>query len=113
MPEWIAREYLARRGVAKFQPDQIVPARCPLLGYTLDHLLVEGRRVSQYLLCVDQQYEVGEDGYDAGSEILYDFFRQHLAQFLVPDLDPLGRQIIECCMDGGSVAEYDSLIREA
>jgi hypothetical protein len=29
MPQWIAREYLARRGAAKFRPDQLRPARCP------------------------------------------------------------------------------------
>ena len=33
MPQWIAREYLARRGTARFTPDQIRPARCALLGY--------------------------------------------------------------------------------
>ena len=42
--------------------------------------------------------------------MLRDFFRHHLRPFLVPDLDPLGRQIIECCMDGGSVADYEALI---
>ncbi|MCC6580229.1 MAG: DUF4914 family protein, partial [Phycisphaeraceae bacterium] len=42
MPQWIAREYLARRGVARFRPDQIRPARCPLLGHTLHQLHVEG-----------------------------------------------------------------------
>ena len=32
MAEWIAREYLARRGSAKFSRDQVTEALCPLLG---------------------------------------------------------------------------------
>jgi hypothetical protein len=32
MPQWVMREYLARRGGAGFTREQIVPARCPLLG---------------------------------------------------------------------------------
>jgi hypothetical protein len=33
MPQWIAREYLARRGGARFSSEQVTPSRCPLLGY--------------------------------------------------------------------------------
>ncbi len=110
MPEWVAREYLARRGAARFQPEQLSPARCPLLGYTLNHLLVEGRTVPQYLLRVEEQPEVGLEGFDEGAEILYGFFREQLAQFLAPDLDALGQEIIQCCLDGGSVDDYAALI---
>jgi hypothetical protein len=35
MPQWLAREYLARRGGVKFRDDQMMPARCPLLGWSL------------------------------------------------------------------------------
>jgi hypothetical protein len=42
--------------------------------------------------------------------MLYNFFRQCLADFVEPDLDPVGRQIIECCLDGGSVEDYEALI---
>jgi hypothetical protein len=110
MPEWVAREYLARRGAARFQEDQISPARCSLLGYTINHLLVEGRAVSQKLLRVETQPEVGEEGYDRGGEQLSDFFHECLTLFLESDLDSLGRQIIECCLDGGEVADYATLI---
>ena len=47
MPQWIAREYLARRGVARFRPEQLRPARCPLLGHTLHQLQVEGRMIAR------------------------------------------------------------------
>ncbi len=110
MPQWIAREYLARRGGAKFKPDQIRQARCPLLGYTLHQLHVEGRMVARWFLQVDTQPEVGEEAYDQGAQILYSFFRQCLVPYLQPDLHPLGRQIIECCLDGGRLEDYEALI---
>jgi len=110
MPQWIAREYLARRGNAQFKASQVQPARCPLLGYALYQLAVEGRPIARWFLQVDTQPEVGEEAYDQGAEMLYNFFRQCLADFVEPDLDPLGRQIIECCLDGGSVEDYEALI---
>ncbi len=110
MPQWVAREYLARRGVAKFKPDQVRPARCPLLGHALHHLTVEGNAVPRWLLQVNTQPEVGDEAYDAGAEMLTEFFHRHLREFLSPDLHPLGRTIIECCLDGGQVEDYQSLI---
>ena len=110
MPQWIAREYLARRGVARFRPDQLRPARCSLLGYTLRHLHIEGRLIPEELLHVDTQPEVGEAAYDEGAQILSDFFHRCLAEFVSPELLPLGRQIIACCLDDGTVDQYESLI---
>lgn len=110
MPQWVAREYLARRGGAKFKPGQLTPARCPLLGYTLFQLHVEGRMVARIFMHVEVQPEVGEEGYDKGAAQLYDFFRQCLPDFLSPDLDPLGRQIIECCLDNGTLEDYEAFI---
>lgn len=110
MTQWVAREYLARRGVAPFSPEQLRPARCPLLGYALHQLHVEGRMIARWFLQVDTQPEVGEMAYDQGAAMLYDFFRLCLADFNNSDLAPLGRQIIECCLDGGSVEDYERLI---
>jgi hypothetical protein len=110
MAQWVAREYLARRGVAPFTPEKIRPARCPLLGYTLHQLHVEGRMVARWFLQVDTQPEVGEEVYDQGADILYRFFRRCLADFYDPELDPLGRQIIDCCLEGGTVEDYQRLI---
>jgi Domain of unknown function (DUF4914) len=109
-PQWIVREYLARRGSAIFPPDRISPARCPLLGYAPNNLLVEGTEISGWFLRVETQPEVGEEGYDAGAKILRDFFHQQLQPFLdEKDLNPLGRKIIEACMDGASVQQFDEL----
>ena len=110
MPEWIMREYLARRGTAKFKPEQIRPARCALLGYALHQFQVEGRFVSRWFLQVNTQPEVGNAGYDIGAQQLYDFFSEQLNLYLTEDLDPLGRAIIDCFMDRGSVADYNGLI---
>ena len=38
------------------------------------------------------------------------FKAKHVKEFLEPDLAPAGRQIIECCLEGGSVEDYKSLI---
>jgi len=110
MPQWLAREYLARRGVAKFKADHIRPARCSLLGHALQHLTLEGTSVPRWLLQVNTQPEVGDAAYDEGAEILTAFFHEHVREFLTPDLHPLGRTIIECCLDGGQVADYQGLI---
>src|SRR5438128_6190642 len=83
----------ARRGSAKFKSDQIVPARCPLLGYALMSLHVEGTAVPRWFLQVETQPEVGEAAYDEGAEMLYEFFETQLKKFATPDLDPLGKQI--------------------
>lgn len=51
----------------------------------------------------------GIDGYDAGAKILTDFFKDQIKQYLTDDLDPLGRQIIECCLHDGTLDDYLAL----
>jgi hypothetical protein len=107
MPQWIAREYLARRGGGRFRPDQLVAARCPLLGYTLAAMMVEGAQITKWLLQVQTQPEVGEAAYDAGAQTLVNFFAKELRPYLdEPDLHPQGRQIIEACLAGADVEAY-------
>jgi hypothetical protein len=113
MPQWIAREYLARRGGAKFRPDQIVPARCPLLGWLPKMLVIEGTTLPPWFLDTALQREVKEDGYDAGAAILQQFFAKQLPKYLEADLAPIGREIIECCLHGGTVADYVKLLPTA
>lgn len=111
MPQWLAREYLARRGNAKFRPEHIRAARSPLLGYALHNVHVEGYQIPRWFLQVDTQPEVGVEAYDQGASMLRDFFLRCLKDFNQPDLTPLGRQIIECCLDGGIVSDYEALIK--
>ncbi len=110
MPQWIAREYLARRGSATFKPEQIEPARCPLLGWIMKSVMVEGQTISNWFLRTHTQPEVGEEAYDAGCEILRGFFRKQLPKFLEDDLMPLGKQIIQCCLDGGGIKDFAQLL---
>jgi hypothetical protein len=113
MPQWLVRDYLARRGNARFKEEQIIPARCALLGYALKSMRIEGIRVSHWFLEVNTQPEVGDEAYDQGAKILVSYFQEQLLQFLKPDLSPLGRQIIECCLNNGSVEDYKGLLTES
>jgi hypothetical protein len=110
MPQWLMREYLARRGHARFLPENVRPARCPLLGEYPHQIQIEGRQLSRWFFAVDSQPEVGPEAYDQGAELLYTFFHDILAQYDTEALTPLGRKIIQCCLDRGSLAEYKSLI---
>lgn len=104
--EWLAREYIARRGSLRFRPEQLVPSRCALLGWGLPKLRVNGQPFPKGLLHVHEQIEVGTEGYDAGADILSSFFREELAQFRTADLDPVGRRIIDMMYDGVGVNEF-------
>jgi hypothetical protein len=110
-PQLLMREYLTRRGNSKFRDDQYQDARCPLLGYELNYLTIEGSKIPSRFLKVYKQPEVGMDGYDKGAEMLYDFFKKELPQYLVPGLSDLGKQIVQTCLDGGSVKDYNNLIK--
>lgn len=103
--EWITREYLARRG-GTFKGSHLVEARCPLFGYSIDEMKIDGQFIRQTFLRPEMQSRLGESGYDAGAKIITDFFKEELQQYLVPELDPLGRQIIELCMNDAPLEEY-------
>lgn len=110
MPQWITREFLARRGGARFEETSIRTARCPLLGYVPSSILIEGRTIGSWFFEVDKQPEVGETAYDMGAEILTQFFHKELKDFLHQDLHPVGRDIINCFMEGGTLQDYCKLI---
>jgi len=110
MPQWIARDYIARRGSARFKPHQIREARTPLLGWALRSMRVEGTTIPRWFLEVQTQPEVGEEAYDQGAQILYDFFQRTLKPFDNDQLSKQGHEIIACCLDGGSVEEMHDLL---
>ena len=107
--EWLAREYLARRGGGRIYRDQLTPARCPLFGYRPTEMKLDGQQIRPTLLAPESQSQVGKKAYDTGAAILVDFFKHELTQYLTDDLHPLGRQIIEACLNDADVTEYDSL----
>ncbi len=107
--EWLTREYLARRGGGKIKADQLTPARCPLMGYALKEIKIDGQMIRPTFLQPENQSQVGFTAYDAGAKIVTDFFKSELQQFLTDELDPLGRAIIEVCLRDGSVEDYEAL----
>ncbi len=109
MAEWMMREFIPRRG-NKLEREELKPARCNLLGYSLDKLIIEGQDIDSGLLNVEEQPEIGQKAYDQGANILEEFFREQVKQFLTDELKPLGRKIIKCCLDGGNVRDYEKLI---
>jgi hypothetical protein len=110
MPQWIGREYFARRGSARFEPDMLVPSRLPLLGRAPMGVTVEGQQIPRWLFHVDLQRELHAEVYDVGAEQLHEFAVAELEQYRQDDLDPLGLQIIDCLTDRGTVEDFDRLI---
>jgi len=109
-PQLMMREYLTRRGNAKLRKDQYQPARCPLLGYELNYLTIEGAKIPSRFLQVQKQPEMGKEGYDAGAEKLFEFFKDELKQYLTPELNSKGHEIIEACLNGASVEDYEKIL---
>jgi hypothetical protein len=109
-PQWIVREYLARRGAADFKPGELSDARCSLLGRHRKTMQVEGQMIGTWFFDVTTQPEVGEEAYDQGAEILTAFFHEQLKQFDSPDMMAKGREIIDACLQRASIEDYDRLI---
>jgi len=108
--EWATREYLSRRGAVQFKRELLTPSRCPLLGYALNNVKLDGNVIPKGFLQVNYQTEVGNEAYDEGAKILTDFFKEQLEPFNVKELDSLGKQIIDACMKDASVEDYFNLI---
>ena len=84
-------------------------ARCALFGYALDEMKLDGQFVRQTFLRPETQSKLGTEGYDAGAKILTDFIKEQVAQFVCDDLDPLGKEIIDCCLHDGTLDDYLAL----
>jgi hypothetical protein len=109
-PQLLMREYLTRRGAAKLRGDQYQAARFPLLGYELNYLTLESSKIPTRFLKVYNQPEVGIEGYDAGAQILQDFFEEQLPKYLDGDLMATGKKIIELCLEKAEIDAYNELI---
>jgi hypothetical protein len=114
MPQWIGREYLARRGGARFRRGQLQRADTPLLGYVLLQMHVEGANIPDWFLRVHLQPEVGDEAYQRGADQLKAFFKRELEPIRNdPRLDPLGKRIIEVLYDGGSQGQFKNVWADA
>ncbi len=108
--EWATREYLSRRGGCRFTKEALVDARCSILGYVPKSIKMDGAVIPKGLLQVNKQPEVGNDAYDVGAKMLVDFFKEELKSFDTEELHPLGREIIQACLNDASVEEYYNFI---
>lgn len=109
-PQLLMREYLTRRGNASLRSDQYQPARGTLLGYEMNYLTIEGNKIPSRFLKVYRQPEVGEQGYDEGYRMLTDFFKNEVRKFDKEGISPLGKQIIDACLNDATIEEYAALI---
>ena len=109
-PQLLMREYLTRRGAARLKTDQYQESRCPLLGYELNYLTLEGSKIPSRFLKVYNQPEVGIEGYDAGAEMLQKFFKTELQKYLNEDLLQTGKRIIDACLSNASIQEYNEIV---
>ena len=89
--------------------DKVEEARCPLLGYALKEMSIDGQTIRSKYLRTETQDRMGVAGYDAGAKILTDFFATELEKFYTDELDPLGKAIIDCFRNGGTVEDYCKL----
>lgn len=111
MPQWISREFLARRGARPFSKEEVVPSKGSILGYTPKQLKVENVIIPEFLLRVETQPEITEDVYQEGYKMLYDFFLSQAKRFLKPNLSNLGKRIIECLLDNGTVEDFENITK--
>ena len=110
MAQWVIREYLARRGQASMKKINLHPARHPLAGYIPEQIHVEGVAISKKFLDVTVQPEIGLEGYDEGAKQLEAFFKRETQLYLQSSLHPLGKAIISCCLDNGTLDDYEKII---
>jgi hypothetical protein len=87
-----------------------VESPCALLGYVPRQIRVEGSLIPPVFLHVDSQLQGGPEVFEEGARQWGEFFRRELAPFLTGELDPLGRRIIEACMDDVTQEDYWRLI---
>ncbi len=110
MPQWVAREYIARRGSARIKPEHLIESRCPLLGYTLDSLKIDGQYMRKEFLQPELQKDVGPEVYDQGAEMLMSFFRKEIEEYNIDELSPLAKEIVGAFLNNASLQDYVSLL---
>ena len=108
--QWATREYLARRGGCKFKKEALTEARCPILGYVPESIKIDGMLIPKGFLAVNRQPEVGDEAYDIGAKMLTDFFKKELKKYCTNGLNPLGKQIIEACLNDAPLEYYYNFI---
>ena len=76
----------------------------------MNYITIEGAKISSRFLQVYKQTDVGTEGYDAGAAVLFEYFKRELPKYLTPELKAPGKKIIEACLSGAGVEEYNSIL---
>jgi len=76
----------------------------------LNYLTIESSKIPTRFLKVYNQVEVGTEGYDAGAEILQEFFKKELQKFKNEDLYKTGKRIIDACLSNATIEEYNQIV---
>ena len=108
--EHLSREYLSRRGQAPFKMEELINLGSPVLGYGMKNVKLDGKEIPTRMLNVAEQRYVGEEAFKAGADILTNFFKRELGQFLTPELDELGRKIITSFLNDESIEELNAIM---
>lgn len=108
--EHLSREYLSRRGQAPFKMEELINLGSPVLGYGMKNVKLDGKEIPSRMLNVAEQRYVGEEAFKAGADILTNFFKRELGQFLTPELDELGRKIITSFLNDESIEELNAIM---
>ena len=110
MGEWVSREYLARHIGDGEARSTLVPARCALFGYALDEMKLDGQYRPSDLPAPRDAVEARHRGLRRRREDPHRLLQgAGHAVSSRDDLDPLGRQIIECCLHDGTLDDYLAL----
>ncbi len=91
-------------------PDNLLTSRCSLLGYVPKNIYINGAKVPKELLFIYEQKEVGNAAYDIGAKKLVSFFKDEISKYLTDDLHPIGRKIIELCLNDADVDDYNNIL---
>ena len=67
---------------------------------------MDGQQISSWLLRPERQAALGVEGYDKGAKILYDFFAKELEIYDTEELHPVGKEILECFRNNGTIEDY-------
>ncbi len=75
-----------------------------------EQVRIEGSIIPTIFMQVENQLQGGPEVVAEGARQWREFFHHELQPFLTPDLDPLGRKIIEACLGDATQEDYLRLI---
>ena len=99
----------ADRALVVINTEPISIRGCKNIKARLDEMKIDGQYIRVTFLRPELQSKLGYAGYDAGAKILTDFIKEQVQQFISDELDPVGRRIIDLCLNDAPLEEYLAL----